>query len=75
MEWRTVCGADFLWRVPPHVLPTNFRQARIFGFSHPKGKRLIICGPVGSLRLDQLAVQVVASLRSHDPGFFIREAS
>ena len=41
MQRRTVPGAQFLWLVFQHVLPTGFRRARNFGFLHPNRKRLI----------------------------------
>jgi len=51
MERRTVSGAQFLWLVLQHVLPTGFRRARNFGFLHPNCKRLIALLHV-LLRLD-----------------------
>jgi len=50
VEFRTVSGADFLWRVLQHVLPRGFRRARNFGFLHPNSKRVI--------RLIQLILRV-----------------
>jgi len=41
MEFKTVSGEDFLWRLLRHVLPKRFRRARNFGFLHPNSKRLI----------------------------------
>ena len=41
MEYKTVTGAEFLWRVLQHVLPKGFRRARNFGFLHPNSKHLI----------------------------------
>jgi len=41
MEYKTLSGAKFLWRVLQHVLPKGFRRARNFGFLHPNSKRLI----------------------------------
>ncbi len=42
-EWRykTLPGAEFLWRLLQHILPKHFRRARNFGFLHPNSKRLI----------------------------------
>ena len=41
IERRTVPGAQFLWLVLQHVLPSGLRRARNFGFLHPNCKRLI----------------------------------
>jgi len=41
MEFKTVSGENFLWRLLRHVLPKRFRRARNFGFLHPNSKRLI----------------------------------
>lgn len=41
IEYKTLPGATFLWRVLQHVLPKGFRRARNFGFLHPNSKRLI----------------------------------
>jgi hypothetical protein len=38
---RTVPGAQFLWLIVQHVLPTGFRRARNYGLLHPNSKRLI----------------------------------
>ncbi len=40
-ETRTETGANFLWLVLQHVLPTGFRRARNYGFLHPNSKVLI----------------------------------
>ncbi len=36
---RRNSGADFLWRVLLHVLPTGFRRVRDYGFLHGNAKR------------------------------------
>ncbi len=41
MEYRTISGEKFLWRVLQHIPPRGFRRARNFGFLHPNSKRLI----------------------------------
>jgi len=41
MEYKTVTGEAFLWRLLQHVLPKGFRRTRNFGFLHPNSKRLI----------------------------------
>ena len=40
-EKRSLTGAEFLWRIPRHLLPKGFRRARNFGPLHANGKRLI----------------------------------
>ena len=40
-EKRSLTGAEFLWLILQHVLPTGFRRARNFGFLHANCKRLI----------------------------------
>jgi hypothetical protein len=35
-------GAEFLWRLPLHVLPKRFRRVRDFGLPHGNAKRLIL---------------------------------
>lgn len=41
LVYKTLPGAEFLWRLLRHVLPKGFRRARNFGFLHPNSKRLI----------------------------------
>ena len=41
IEFLTLTGEAFLWRILRHVLPKGFRRARNFGFLHPNSKRLI----------------------------------
>ena len=41
MQYKTVSGATFLWRVLQHVLPRGFRRTRNYGFLHPNSKTLI----------------------------------
>ena len=42
-KWRykTLSGAEFLWKRLQHVLPKRFRRTRNYGFLHPNSKRLI----------------------------------
>ena len=46
IEFKTVTGEAFLWRVLRHVLPRGFRRARNFGFLHPNSKHLIPLFPL-----------------------------
>lgn len=38
---RTLPGADFLWLLLQHVLPSRFRRVRDFGLLHPNRKTLL----------------------------------
>jgi len=40
-KYKTVEGAEFLWKLLCHVLPRRFRRARNFGFLHPNSKTLM----------------------------------
>jgi len=50
-RYRTLNGADFLWRVLQHVLPKGFRRVRDYGFLHGNAKK--------RLRLVQLVLNVL----------------
>ena len=39
--YKTLPGAEFLWRLLKHVLPKRFRRTRNYGFLHPNSKRMI----------------------------------
>lgn len=38
---RTLAGADFLWLLLQHVLPSGFHRSRDYGFLHGNNKRVI----------------------------------
>jgi len=50
-RYRTLNGADFLWRVLQHVLPKGFRRVRDYGFLHGNARK--------RLRLVQLVLRVL----------------